>query len=157
MDKLEKIGFTAALSILFSWCGAVFVPFLLLVALQVFDYITGLLAAKYRQEKISSYKGFKGIAKKICMWPLVAVGGIMDWLVTYAVNSIGLSMDVSFVVAIVVRVWLMCNEIISLLENMIDIGVKFPAFMLRFAKNVQSKVEEKGGNIIESENSHEDN
>lgn len=155
MEKFEKIGITAALSVLFSWCGAVFVPFLLLVAFQIFDYVTGLLAAKYRQEKISSYKGFKGIAKKICMWLLVAVGGVMDWLVTYAVNSIGITVNATFIVGIIVCVWLMCNEIISLLENMIDIGVKFPSFLMKFAKNVQSKVDEKGNGMIESEDKNE--
>ena len=56
MDKLEKIGFTALLSALFAWLGVVAVPFLLLVLLQLIDYGTGLAAAKYRSEKISSYK-----------------------------------------------------------------------------------------------------
>ena len=83
MDKLEKIGFTALLSALFAWLGIVAVPFLLLVLLQLIDYGTGLAAAKYRSEKISSYKSFRGIVKKICMWLLVVVGGVMDWLAAW--------------------------------------------------------------------------
>ncbi len=77
MDKLEKVGFTALLSALFAWLGVVAVPFLLLVLLQFkfIDYGTGLAAAKYRSEKISSYKSFRGIVKKVCMWLLVVVGG----------------------------------------------------------------------------------
>ena len=97
MDKIEKIGFTALLSALFAWLGVVAVPFLLLVLLQVIDYGTGLAAAKYRSEKISSYKSFRGIVRKTCMWLLVVVGGVMDWLVTYAANNIGIQLKVSFV------------------------------------------------------------
>lgn len=143
MDKLEKIGVTALLSALFAWLGVVAVPFLLLVLLQIIDYATGLVAAKYRSEKISSYKSFRGIVKKVCMWLLVVVGGVMDWLITYAANNIGLPIKVSFVCAIVVCAWLMCNEIISVLENMIDIGVKLPPFMMKLAKRIKGDIEKK--------------
>lgn len=143
MDKLEKIGFTALLSALFAWLGIVAVPFLLLVLLQLIDYGTGLAAAKYRSEKISSYKSFWGIVKKICMWLLVVVGGVMDWLVTYAANNVGIQLEVSFVCAIIVCAWLMINEIISVLENMIDIGVKLPPFMMKFAKRIKGDIEKK--------------
>lgn len=143
MDKLEKIGVTALLSALFAWLGVVAVPFLLLVLLQIIDYATGLVAAKYRSEKISSYKSFRGIVKKICMWLLVVVGGVMDWLITYAANNIGLPIKVSFVCAIVVCAWLMCNEIISVLENMIDIGVKLPPFMMKLAQRIKGDIEKK--------------
>lgn len=143
MDKLEKIGVTALLSALFAWLGVVAVPFLLLVLLQIIDYATGLVAAKYRSEKISSYKSFRGIVKKVCMWLLVVVGGVMDWLITYAANNIGLPIKVSFVCAIVVCAWLMCNEIISVMENMIDIGVKLPTFMMKLAKRIKGDIEKK--------------
>lgn len=143
MDKLEKIGVTAILSSLFAWLGVVAVPFLLLVLLQIIDYATGLVAAKYRSEKISSYKSFRGIVKKVCMWLLVVVGGVMDWLITYAANNIGLPIKVSFVCAIVVCAWLMCNEIISVMENMIDIGVKLPPFMMKLAKRIKGDIEKK--------------
>lgn len=141
MDKLEKIGVTALLSALFSWFSVVAVPLMLLVILQLIDYATGLCAAKYRNEHISSYKSFNGIAKKICMWLLVVVGGIVDWLIVYGLSSMGIDFPLTGIVAIAVCVWLMCNEIISVLENMIDIGVKLPKFMLRITKHIQSKVE----------------
>lgn len=143
MDKLEKIGITALLSALFAWLGIIAVPFLLLVLLQLIDYGTGLAAAKYRSEKISSYKSFWGIVKKVCMWLLVVVGGVMDWLITYAANNIGIQIGVSFVCAIVVCAWLMCNEIISVLENMIDIGVKMPPFLLKLAKRIKGDIEKR--------------
>ena len=77
------------------------------------------------------------------MWLLVVVGGVMDWLVTYAANNIGIQLKVSFVCAIVVCAWLMCNEIISVLENMIDIGVKLPPFLMKLAKRIRGDIEKK--------------
>ena len=143
MDMIEKVGFTALLSALFAWLGVIAVPFLLLVLLQLIDYGTGLAAAKYRSEKISSYKSLRGITKKVCMWLLVVVGGAMDWLITYATNNIGVRLEVSFVCAIVACAWLMCNEVISILENMIDIGVKLPPFLMKLAKRIQGDIENK--------------
>ncbi len=140
MEKVERIGITALLSALFSWIGIVAVPFLLLVVLQIIDYATGLCAAKYRDEAISSYKSFKGIAKKICMWLLVVVGGVLDWLISYAGENMGFEFQ-SIIVATIVCVWLMCNEIISILENMADIGVKLPPFLLKITKRIQGGVE----------------
>ena len=144
MDKLEKIGVTALLSALFSWLGIVAVPCLLLVLLQIIDYATGLCAAKYREETISSYRSIKGIIKKVCMWLLVVVGGVLDWVITYAAESAGISFGVSFLFACLVCVWLMVNEIISILENMTDIGEKFPPFLLKIAKHIKAEAEKQG-------------
>ena len=144
MEKIEKIGATAVLAGVFAWLEMIAVPFLLLLLLQVIDYITGLVAAKYRNEKINSYKSFNGIAKKVCMWLLIVVGGVLDWLVVYAAANVGLDLGVSVIVAVIVCAWLMCNEIISILENMIDIGVQMPSFLMNITKHIQSKVEDSG-------------
>lgn len=85
-------------------------------AVNIIDYGTGLAAAKYREQKISSYKGFRGIAKKVCMWLLVVVGAITDSLITYAAQQAGITLNFGYAVASLVAVWLICNEIISILE-----------------------------------------
>lgn len=152
MDKLEKIGLTAILSAIFSWLGIIAVPFLLLVALQLIDYATGLVAAKYRSEPISSYRSFHGIAKKVCMWLLIIVGGVLDWLVAYAAANVGIDLGGAVIVATIVCAWLMCSEIISILENMLDIGVQLPSFLLKLTKNIKTKVEETVEKQVEEDN-----
>ena len=79
--KLAVTGFFALLS---SWLGMLAAPMYILVLLNMADYATGFVAARYRGEKRSSEVDFRGIAKKCCMWLLVALGGVLDWLVTYA-------------------------------------------------------------------------
>lgn len=139
-DRIERIGITAALTAVFAWLGEIAVPFGLLVFLQIIDYATGLFAARYRSESISSYRSIRGIAKKICMWLLIAVGGVMDWLIAYAGSSIGLT-PLPAAAATLVCVWLMCSEVISVLENMKDIGVKLPNFLMKLAENIRSKAD----------------
>lgn len=142
MKKIQAIV-TAVLSALMSWLGILAVPVFLLVGCNVIDYITGLLAAPYRTQAVSSYKGIRGIIKKICMWLLVLVGAGMDILINYAAECTGLQVTLPFIVAVVVAVWLTLNEIISILENIIDIGVPLPPFLLPIVKHIKQAVEDK--------------
>ena len=142
MKKIKEI-FIAAGTLLSSWLGILYVPVLILVCCNVIDYATGLVAAKYREESVNSYKSIKGIAKKICMWLLVAVGAMLDWLLSYAADTVGISIGLNFVVASVAAVWLIANEIISILENIKDIGAPLPPFLMRLAENVKSQAEKR--------------
>ena len=142
MKKIKEI-FIAAGTLLSSWLGILYVPVLILVCCNVIDYATGLVAAKYREESVNSYKSIKGIAKKICMWLLVAVGAMLDWLLSYAADTVRISIGLNFVVASVAAVWLIANEIISILENIKDIGAPLPPFLMRLAENVKSQAEKR--------------
>lgn len=142
MDKV-KVTVIAVMSALMSWLGILAVPVLLLVGCNIIDYATGLCAVKYRNDSISSYKSIRGITKKVCMWLLVMVGAFIDALIQYAVECAGIGLTVPFVVATVVAVWLVVNEIISILENMSDIGVNMPPFLLPLMKYIKKQVEDK--------------
>ena len=143
MKRVKEISVTVG-ALLASWLGILYVPMLILIACNIIDYITGLCAAKYRSEAISSYKSFRGIAKKICMWLLVAIGAMLDWLLSYAVGTAEISIGLNFVVASVAAVWLIANEIISILENIRDIGTPLPPFLMKIAENVKKSAENKG-------------
>ena len=142
MHKIKTL-FTALFSALAGWLGILAIPVLILVMCNVTDYITGLVASKYRGQAIDSYKGFRGIAKKICMWLLVGIGAIVDWLIIYAGQAAGVTLPFTFLIACVVAVWLICNEIISILENIVDIGVELPPFLAPIIKNIKKQVEDK--------------
>lgn len=142
MQKFKTI-FITIWSFLFSCLGILALPVVLLVAGNVTDYITGILASQYREEQVSSYKGIRGIYKKIGMWILIFVGWMMDMLIHYTVQYIGLAISLPYVVATVVAVWLICNEIISILENLIDMEVDIPPFLMPMARMIKGQVEDK--------------
>lgn len=139
-----KIGLTAVGAFLSSILGILYVPVLLMVLCNVIDYITGLVAAHYRGEKVSSYVGLRGMVKKVCLWLLVVVGAIMDTLIKYAADTVGITPPIHFLIACVVAVWIICNELISILENMVDIGVNIPPFLLPLVKLLKEQAEKAG-------------
>lgn len=141
MEKM-KVIMTAVLSAAMSWLGILAVPVFLMVGCNVIDYATGLMATPYRNDEVSSYKGIRGIVKKVCMWLLVIVGSWIDILIRYTVDCAGVGIKVPFIVATIVAVWLIVNEIISILENMIDIGVRMPPFLMPVVKHIRRQIEE---------------
>lgn len=145
-----KAVFTAIFAILSSMLGALFVPVGLMVACNVIDYVTGVIASPYRAEEIDSYKGIKGIAKKVCMWLLVVVGAILDQLIIYAGDTLGYVLPFTFLFACVVAIWIICNELISILENITDMGVPVPSFLLPIVEKIKHQVEDTA-NVGDSE------
>lgn len=138
-----KTLFTGIFAFLSSVLGLLTLPVLLMVCCNVIDYITGLMASPYRKEDINSYKSMKGIVKKVCMWLLVVVGAIIDQLLLYASDIVGVQMPFTFLIACIVALWIICNEIISILENIQDMGVSIPGFLDPLVKNIKSQVEDK--------------
>lgn len=142
MGKIKGI-FIAIGSAISSFLGILFIPVLLMVLCNFIDYITGIFAAPKRGEKINSSIGWHGIVKKVCMWLLVVVGVIIDELISYTINTIGWDIPFTFVVACVVCIWIICNELLSILENLKDIGVPLPAFLAKIVVYIKSKAEQK--------------
>ena len=137
--------------------GVLYIPVLLMVACNVIDYVTGIWAAGYRQDGgVSSYRSMRGIIKKVTMWLLVFVGAIIDQLLAYASQTIGYQLPFTFLVACVVAIWIICNELISILENIKDMGVNLPPFLMPLLKNIKSQVEDKADNAVGNEGTKED-
>ena len=142
-ENYIKAFFTGIFALISSVLGVLAVPVLLMVACNVLDYATGLMASTYRSQDINSYKSIRGIMKKVCMWLLVIVGAVIDQLLLYASQTAGITLPFTFLVACIVAIWIICNEIISILENIKDMGVAIPAFLLPIVEHVKSQVEEK--------------
>lgn len=142
MNKI-KLFFVAIWGGVSSFLGVLEIPVLLLLCCNLIDYFTGLASASHRNQKVTSYKSFKGIVKKVCMYLLVIVGCVLDALLEYASDTVGIDFPFKFVVASVVAIWLVCNELISILENMTDIGIALPAFLLKITKYIKHQAESK--------------
>ncbi len=143
-ENITKGVVAVVLGGLTAFLGDLAIPIYVLVACNVIDYATGLMSAKARGEQISSYKGIQGIAKKIGQWLLVLVGWLLDVLIAYAVHHVSPELSVPVVVAIIVAVWLGFNEVISILENLGDMGVPMPPFLKKIVQNLKGKIEDVG-------------
>ena len=158
MKKMNAISYikafvTAVTSMLASMLGILWVPVYLMVMCNVIDYATGLAASGHRNDGgISSYKSIRGVIKKVTMWLLVGVGGIIDQLLIYASDAIGYQLPFTYLVACVVAIWIICNELISILENMIDIGINIPPFLMPIVDKLKTTIEKAGNAETDSEN-----
>lgn len=81
----------------------------------IVDYVTGVLVAITRH-KLSSEIGFKGIAKKIAIFCLVAVASLIDANIIKEGNVVRMSVIFFYI----------SNEGISILENVSRLGLPVP-------------------------------
>lgn len=86
-----------------------------LIAFMALDYITGVIVAILRKN-LNSEVGFTGIAKKVLILVLVAVGHILDCHVLGG-GAVCRSAVIGFYLA---------NEGISILENAGNLGIPLP-------------------------------
>lgn len=140
MEKVKALVVTA-LAAFTAWLGVLAVPVYLLVLANVIDYATGIAASVCRSEPVSSYRGIRGIVKKVCMWLLVAVGGIIDLLAAYAAQQGGITLPLHCAAASLCAVWLVCNELLSILENVAATGVQLPPFLAKLAAYLKEQTE----------------
>ena len=148
-----KAWVITAFAVLSSWLGTLAIPVYILLGCNIIDYITGIAAAKNRGKEVSSYYGMMGIVKKVFMYLLVIIGVFVDIMLQYIVTNLGLPIVLPYVVGCFVAVWLVLNEIISILENLNDIGVPMPPFLIPLVKRLKKQVEE---SAEEKEEQHED-
>ena len=114
IDKIELMF--AALGAFLGWFFGGFDGFLYaLIIFVVMDYFTGILAAGVKHE-LSSEVGFKGIAKKVCIFVLVGIANIVDTQVI--MNGSAIRTAVIF--------FYLSNEGLSVLENAAVIGLPIP-------------------------------
>ena len=141
VDKI-KFPFVAVFTVLNGLLGSLAVPFYILVGANVVDYVTGICAAVYRGESVSSNVGFHGIAKKVCMWLLVTIGFVLDWCIVNMGQAVNITVGTNCLVSVAVVFWLVANEIISILENISDIGTPLPPFLMKLVEFVREKTGE---------------
>ena len=99
-----------------------------LIAFMILDYVSGVLVAIAKKD-LSSEVGFKGIAKKVIIMLLVAVGHILDTHILGG-GAVCRSAVIGFYLA---------NEGISILENAAELGLPLPKKLIVVLKQLKDK------------------
>lgn len=148
--SMLKLTLIAAVSVVLAYFNALLIPIVVLVAVMVIDYISGMTSAK-RTGELSSRLGVMGILKKVGYLALVAVGMVVDYLITSALVHVGVHIQINYCFAMIIIIWLIVNELISILENLSEIGVPIPDFLRKSIKKIKNSVENKAGEGDEHE------
>lgn len=124
--------------------GTYWFLFLAFLILNAVDYVTGIIKAKmYKQE--SSSIGAKGIVKKVSYWLVIGI----SFFVGYCFVQMGdmISVNLSFMPLLgwyTLAIYLI-NEIRSILENCVVMGVSVPDYLIKGLKIVEDVIDKKTG------------
>lgn len=127
---------------------------LLLLGVMIADYITGMLDAKSRGE-INSKIGMWGVVKKLLYGVEVAVAMVVDWTIINISGQLGIEIPIGTFFGLLVAIWLIFNEIISILENLTRLGTPMPSFLVKFVSNFKVVVENNGDALADKINKTE--
>lgn len=141
-DNIIQATVSVAIGALISYFNILLIPILVLIAVMLIDYITGLTSA-YRNGELKSKTGLIGILKKVSYLVLVAVGGVVDYLICSGLATAGFDFGVTYCCGFIVCVWLIINELISILENLAGLGTPIPKFLVNVVHRLKNTVENK--------------
>ena len=136
-----KILIATVLAALGAYLQQLAAPLAVLIAVMVLDYISGISAA-WKTRQLDSRIGLVGIVKKVCYLLIVAVGMVLDYLIQMLGGEFGLSLEGTYFVGLVVIIWLIINECISILENTAEMGVPVPPFVGELLNRLKRKTED---------------
>ena len=138
-DNIIQATISVVLGALASYFNVLLIPVLVLVAVMVIDYATGMTSA-YKNGQIESKVGLLGILKKVSYLVLVCVGGVVDYLICAGLASVGIDYS-SYCFGLIVAVWLIINELISILENLSELGTPIPPFLVKIVHRLKDSVD----------------
>lgn len=108
--------------------GGVDVAFKCLIVIMIIDYVTGVMANILN---LDSKVGFKGIAKKVMILALVAVGAQVD----KAMGTDG------YMCRTIVTMFYIANESLSIVENSAKMGLPVPKKLIECLEQLKGNDE----------------
>lgn len=146
-----KLVASATLTGLAAYTHMLATPIMLLFLTMFADWVFGMAKA-YHKSEWNSKVGMKGIIKKIGYIGGVIVAAVFDWLIYSGLKSVGVNFDSSFYFGMMTTIWLIINECISILENLDELGVPLPVWLIKGLRRIKTSIDSKN-----SENKNDDN
>lgn len=141
------IAIHSGVTILLAWITAetetMFPVMVILLCCMVIDFISGCIA-NGSAEGLSSKAGVKGIIKKVGYLCVISVAMFFDYLIMYSLNLMDIQYSIRMFFGLLVTVWFILNELLSILENISKLGVPIPDFLTQYVKEVRGKINKKG-------------
>lgn len=147
----------AALTAILAWLSArlgILLPVMcLLLVAMVMDYITGMLASKRESLEHpndpaygwSSKRGAEGIIKKVGYPCIIAVAMIVDYIILHVAAGLGMEITLKAFFGLLVAVWYILNEVLSIIENAGRMGAPVPSWLARYVVVLKNKIDDQGG------------
>lgn len=98
--------------------------------LNVADYFTGWCKARFYNKNESSAIGAKGVAKKVFYWVVIGIAFFLSHCFIYMGEIIGVNLSFVAMFGWFTLATYLVNEIRSILENLVEMNVKVPEFLI---------------------------
>lgn len=128
-DKVNMIyGLIATVGVaVFGKYWFLFAGFLLM---NIIDYATGYFKAKFYNKNESSAVGAKGVAKKVWYWVVIGMAFFISHSFVYMGEILGINLAFVQLFGWFTLATYLINEIRSILENLLEMNVKVPGFLV---------------------------
>jgi len=149
---LEGI-FASFIAVCTAKMGVLFYGLGIFAGAMIIDFISGMAASKKESMDNpgdttigwSSKKGLKGIIKKFGFIFVVCVAIMLDFMIYKMGGYLGITLPTSTFFGLLITVWFILNEFLSIIEDAGRMGVKgIPKFLTSTIAVLKNKVEEKG-------------
>lgn len=148
-ESFVKLTISTVIAYLSAKLGILFSVIFILLGAMIVDYGTGMAKARYLGE-INSKKGMWGVIKKAMYAVVVAVAMVSDWIIINVAEKVGSSIPLTTFFGLLVTIWLIVNECISILENLIKLDVPMPGFLKNLVSRLKIVVEGQGNKIVDN-------
>lgn len=141
---------TGILSAIF---GEFWFLFIFLLGLNIIDYITGIMKARYLKIE-SSKRAMKGFIKKFLIWCLIAMGFGLG----IAFEQIGKVIDINLHIMVAIGWFILAhciiNEFRSILENMVELdkGYLVPKWLIKGLEVTYKMIDKNANSTVDSFN-----
>lgn len=141
---------SAAVAWLSLKLGLMFWPLAILMILMIIDYITGMLASKAEAIQHpgdpafgwSSRRGILGVLKKVGYMCVIAVAVCLDQIIITGVAQMGFDVPAKGLFGLIVTVWFVLNEMLSVIENAGRMGADIPPWLAKYIAVLKGKIDE---------------
>ena len=140
---MEKIKFLVVtfISIIISYYNTISLPIILLLISNIIDVLTGVFKALYIKKKFAWNKLFWGFVRKLCMYLLIFIGASIDIIIIYTVENLQLSIPENHIFGGLIGVWLVLDENLSILRNLVVLEIPMPNFLISIIKKLKSTID----------------
>ena len=140
---------TAAIAWLSAQLGILLPVLCILLTAMVLDYITGMLASKREAMEHpddpaygwSSKRGAEGIIKKVGYLCIIAAAMIVDYIILSVAAQAGIEITLKAFFGLLVAVWYILNELLSIIENAGRMGAPVPDWLAKYVAVLKNKID----------------
>lgn len=145
MQAFETKTFIGALVVVIAYISkSMHEVFVILAAFMILDYITGIICGLVKNQGFNYKKGITGALKKLSYLALILITILLEFLIKHLSKVAGIDIYTGNSITLAVYIYLIGTEGLSIIQNLIIIGIPVPPFMIKLF----GLIKDQSGNII---------